>query len=941
MIALRWIAALFLATVGSAQAPINRSLLEAAAEEVAGEHWLVSPQRAVVHVGVEVQAEPPFVIERPGSGVVVSADGLVLTHLSLVREAIGASDKEVFVRLGTGVRAAAEVVARDAGTGMALLRMSDVAATAFSSVPLASARPGQAVAILGLHDGEDFVCTSGVLSAPAGDVEFGAEGETRRLERELLITTDAAIQERSHGAALLDRDGALVGLCDASRIARLTAEPTLAELKQPSYGFAISSAAIRRAFPELLRSELAPPRADPAADMIAGAAESVVAVYGGVLGERPPLGLRDPGAHRRREGVGSGIVVHGAGTILTNLHVVDGADRVWVRPVGGQWLEGVVRDTDRKSNSAMLEVELPEGDTLRAIPLGTVDAVAVGDPVWALGNPEGHGPTVSAGVVSAFRGSHVQVDARLGNHNGGGVLVNERGEMIALVDAGRRDAIDVAFAQRGDRAKLETGLHAAPSVDALRENYGTDALPSSVPAPVGGRGTTSELVEKTADSLLNLYIEVTTAAEELSDNPFAAPSGNTATESLGSAVIVDASGLVVSNWHVVDSATWPDGSMRADRVVRATTRGGRVFDVQVLSISREEDLALLRLVLEPGDVVEPIELGRSSSVRVGDPVLAVGNPHGLANTVTTGVVTAIGQSIRVQGRWAKLPHLLETDASINGGNSGGALLDRRGRLIGINSAGGPAHDATGFAISVDRVREVVRATLLSPEKMRSPYLGVKVRDLVEESAVEVALVDPVGPAAEAGIRPGDRLLSIDGEPVRWSVGYAMQRLELEAGRSVIVEIERGGSSERAEVTPWSAAARAVARQTGLEVEEVSGRDEPGLVRSAAVAALRHFSGDPTAVPRSIPDSMVRVVRSASAPSSAAAAEAGDLLVGVVLSAVRVQQGEDDRLVSFETTDDVQRCFGEYSSYEGEWFTALVYRDGAVRQILLRAVRLLP
>ena len=100
-------------------------------------------------------------------------------------------------------------------------------------------------------------------------------------------------------------------------------------------------------------------------------------------------------------------------------------------------------------------------------------------------------------------------------------------------------------------------------------------------------------------------------------------------------------------------------------------------------------------------------------------MLAIGNPHGFANTVTRGVVTAKGQGIRVKGRWAKLENLLETDAAINGGNSGGALLDLDGRLVGINTAGSHGAASRGYAIPVDHVRQRVLDLLLSPEKLRS------------------------------------------------------------------------------------------------------------------------------------------------------------------------------------------------------------------------------
>ena len=190
-------------------------------------------------------------------------------------------------------------------------------------------------------------------------------------------------------------------------------------------------------------------------------------------------------------------------------------------------------------------------------------------------------------------------------------------------------------------------------------------------------------------SMLNIYVDKSAApANDETENPFA-PAKPTAMqgESLGSGVVIDASGLAISNWRVVDSATEPDGSMRSDHAVRARSFDGKTYEVQVLAISREDDLSLLQLQLAPGQSAVPVVLGDSEALQPGDGVLAIGNPLGLANTVTAGICTAKNQGIRVKGRWAKLENLIETDAAINGGNSGGALLDLRGRLVGINSAG--------------------------------------------------------------------------------------------------------------------------------------------------------------------------------------------------------------------------------------------------------------
>lgn len=934
-----------------AQAPFNDTLIRPAAGEArAGGPWAAAFERArgsVVHVIVEVAGRNTFRLERPSSGVRIGDGTWVVTHDDLVREADGARDKSLWVQLADErrTRVPAEIVARDAPTGLALLRAELPEGIASGGLPLAAApAPGDPVAVLGFHDGEDLVGFAGVSTPAAAGVVVGDGDDRRAFERTGILLTDAAIQTRSHGAALVDRDGALLGICSAVAVVEEVGEPTLEDLKRPSFGFAIPAAAILRAFGEQLGDERLQEKT-PAAEAraVAGAADAVVAVFGG-KGPRPEIGTDDPYAARRRPGVGSGVVVDPSGLVFTNLHLVDGAPGVTVTLPTGESFPAEVASRDRATNSALLRVHLPEERTLAALRRARSSALRVGDTVLAIGNPEGHSPTVGIGLQSAVRGSFVQTDAPMGNQNGGGALVTLRGELVAMLDAGVRDRIDLAYAMEGDRAKVDTSLNLAPSADALwdahadaltRWSTGSSTAPAGDPVP----SPVADLVDRTAGSMLNVYIEITTAAAEVADNPFATPEPRTITESLGSGVVVDPSGLALTNWHVVDSATEPDGSMRSDRVVRVGLRDGRVFPARVLSISREEDLALLQLELAPGESVDAVPLGSSAALRIGDSTVAIGNPHGRANTVTAGVVTAKNQAIRVRGRWAKLPYLLETDAAINAGNSGGALLDLEGRLIGINSAGGSLFAVTGYAISVDHVREKLHSVLLSPEKLRSPYVGVTVAD--RDGRTVVHSVDPFGPGASAGIERGDVVASIAGSPVQWSVGFAMTVLGLPTDQPTAFELARDGSRVTAEFTPMSAAAWAVLRQTGLHVEELAIREEPEVVRDASIAFHRAFSGDPTAAPSMIPAWLVRVARiHPRLADEDVDIRVGDLLLGVRIDERDAATGDAARVVRFERAADVQECFNTNSTYDGRTFHTWIWRDGEVVTVDLPAKRLM-
>ena len=939
-----------LAVQAPAQDPINRTLLSPVSERPATPSEPLGAafdraRAAVVHVFVEVQGDNKFKLERPSTGVLITEGGLVVTQWSLVKEAVNATDKEVFVQRAGDKLAPlhAEVVDKDLRTGLALLKLTDGGDPGSRPMMAAfDATPGDPVAVAGFPDGEDAIGFAGVLTPAVGDIAIGEGDEQRRIDKREVWLADAAIQRRAHGAALITKAGTLAGICNAEMVAREVREPTLEDLKRTSFGFAISARAIADAFPEALRSwsTSAIARSSSPASALA-VTRTLRAVVGVAAGAPAPLGTSAPYAPRRRPGAGSGVIIDASGRVLTNLHLVDGADEVTVTAAGAVYSAKVVQ-THRPTNSAMLQLALPEGAQVTPVALGDARTEEIGARVLAIGNPAGHTVTVAGGVLSALRGPRIQVDAATDNRNGGGPLINLQGEMIGLSDAGARDRVEKSFERRGEMTKVDTSLNFAASTETLRAVYGLGLRePASSPPPPS---PAAAVVQRAGAAMLNLQIDITTAAAELDDNPFAAPSSRTVGEVLGSGVLIDPSGLALTNWHVVDSATNADGSMRADRVIHATRRDGRVFDVTVLSISREEELALLKLDLEPGEQVEFVELGDSHRLSIGDTAVAIGNPHGQANTVTAGVITAKNQAIRVRGRWAKLPHLLETDAAINSGNSGGALLDIHGRLIGINSAGGNRHAVTSYAIAVDHVREKLRSVLLSPQKLRSCWLGMTVSDLPPDGdagpGIAVETIDGFGPAGQAGLQVGDVIRSMDGRAPRWSVGFAMDLLGKGADRELVFELQRGSSRITRPVRPWSAQRWAVFRQTGLVLNDLPLSDDPEAVRAAAVAFTRRFTGDANAAPGLIPESLIAIQRVLPSVTEAGAeVQAGDLLLGVQLGEERAD-GDATRLVRFERIRDAQRCFNRHGDYAGHEFSAWIYRDGEIRVVTLNAKRLM-
>jgi S1-C subfamily serine protease len=264
--------------------------------------------------------------------------------------------------------------------------------------------------------------------------------------------------------------------------------------------------------------------------------------------------------------------------------------------------------------------------------------------------------------------------------------------------------------------------------------------------------------------------------------------------STGSGFLIRADGLILTNYHVIEGAERSSGVtvQFEDGISRAAT---------VIGEDQNNDLALLRVDMRGVPQVDPLPLGDSSTVRVGDPTLAIGNPFGLDRTLTSGIVSALQRQIQAPNGFA-IDNVIQTDAPINPGNSGGPLLDATGHVIGINSqietgSEGGGSIGIGFAVPIDTATEFL-PRLERGGPVRVAYLGVTALGRGSARGVSVR-VEPGGPAANGGFKDRDTITSIAGKSVTRMDQVQAVVSARQPGTAVTVRVRRGSATKQLKV----------------------------------------------------------------------------------------------------------------------------------------------
>ncbi|MGQ9497360.1 MAG: S1C family serine protease [Desulfotomaculales bacterium] len=333
------------------------------------------------------------------------------------------------------------------------------------------------------------------------------------------------------------------------------------------------------------------------------------------------------------------------------------------------------------------------------------------------------------------------------------------------------------------------------------ENPGAaDAAPT---LPGVGPGAVADIVARSGPAVVKIDTLVPTGGEWRVDPFFRdffgqplLPSQPRVRTGLGSGFIISKDGYILTNEHVIDKA----------QEIRVTVAGYKnPFKARVVGADYDLDLAVIKI-----DALRDLpylKLGDSDKTRVGEWVIAIGNPYGLDHTVTVGVISAKGRPVQIEDRY--YDNLLQTDASINPGNSGGPLLNLSGEVIGINTAVNAQAQGIGFAIPSSTVQPVLHE-LTTTGKVSHPWLGVRVGDISPELAqylglpevrgAQVVDVVPGSPAAKARLMPGDVILELAGKRINDAQDVVNAIRASKIGRQVEVKIFRGGRTLSLSVT---------------------------------------------------------------------------------------------------------------------------------------------
>ena len=321
--------------------------------------------------------------------------------------------------------------------------------------------------------------------------------------------------------------------------------------------------------------------------------------------------------------------------------------------------------------------------------------------------------------------------------------------------------------------------------------FSGDSTSSTATAPV----TTAQpaAVKTTTSTLTQLYKTVTPGVVDITvTSNGGAPSqfGGGSSQAEGSGFVIDTKGDIVTNQHVVDGAT----------AITVHFVDGTSAKATLVGSDPSTDIAVVKVDVAAGEL-HPVTLGTSKDVLPGEEVVAIGSPFGLADSMTSGIVSAIGRTIQAPNGYS-IANAIQTDAPINHGNSGGPLLDLSGNVIGVNAqieSGGGGSDGVGFAIPIDSVKTVAN-TLVAGGTVQHAYIGIHVGDATNGAGALIGSVTANSPASKAGLKAGDVITKFDTTPITKADDLTAAVTAHAPGDKATVTVTRNGKSVQIDVT---------------------------------------------------------------------------------------------------------------------------------------------
>ncbi len=380
------------------------------------------------------------------------------------------------------------------------------------------------------------------------------------------------------------------------------------------------------------------------------------------------------------------------------------------------------------------------------------------------------------------------------------------------------------------------------------------------------RDATVEAVERVMPSVVNIatetIIQVRDPFEDLLRqffDPYHSQQAPHSQLSLGSGVIIDEEGYVLTNDHVV---------RRADKIWVKLNGREQPFEARVISSNPKSDVALLKLVCKPGERFAAVKFAQDDDLLLGETVIALGNPFGLGGSVSRGILSSKSRSAPKENDQLDVPNWLQTDASINPGNSGGPLVNLHGELIGLNVAILSKAQGIGFAIPIKQVSAAL-SEILTPElSSKALWFGARVK--VGLTPLMITTVQPQSPADKAGLKPGDRILSVNGRAPHGAIDFNQQLVNSDKP-DVVLSVEAGGEQRQVTVRMIPVKeffnAALIERRIGVRLQQLT----PQLARYFGLDSTSGF-----------------IIADVDADSDAA----GQLQAGCLVSAIDGQMPED-------------------------------------------------